>query len=137
MSRTCGVRQLISVLAVVSALLGASATAVAGGDENVPAPPSAGPPGPWSDVEVGEGEDVPYRPTDAKSCRVGGTRDAGPGTVLGVCAVPEKLAKGAARLAGADTVLARGRFTRPGAWRQDEDGRRIATFRASRIVVTD
>ena len=52
-----------------------------------PAPPSAGPPGPWSDHEVGEGEDVPYRPTDAKSCRLGGTRDAGPGTVLGVWVV--------------------------------------------------
>ena len=117
---------------------------------------------------MGEGEDVPYRPTDAKSCRVGGGRDAGPGGVLGVCDVPEKLAKGAARLAGADgvalrlprttvwedhalkigpaatvliagadTVLVRGRLARPGAWREDEDGRRIATFRASRIVVTD
>jgi predicted outer membrane repeat protein len=68
-------------------LLGASATAFAGGDEDAPAPPSAGPPGPWSDHEVGEGEDVPYRPTDAKSCRLRGTRDAGPGTVLGVWVV--------------------------------------------------
>ena len=38
---------------------------------------------------------------------------------------------------GADTVLVRGRFTRPGAWRDDDNGRRIPTFRASRIVVTD
>jgi hypothetical protein len=38
---------------------------------------------------------------------------------------------------GADTALVRGRLTRPGAWRQDEDGSRIATFRAGRIVVTD
>ena len=38
---------------------------------------------------------------------------------------------------GADTVLVRGRLTRPGAWRQDEDGSRIPTFRAGRIVVTD
>jgi hypothetical protein len=38
---------------------------------------------------------------------------------------------------GADTALVRGRLTRPGAWRQDEDGSRIATFRAGRIEVTD
>ena len=38
---------------------------------------------------------------------------------------------------GADTALVRGRLTRPGAWRQDRDGSRIATFRASRIVVVD
>ena len=38
---------------------------------------------------------------------------------------------------GADTVLVSGRLTRPGAWRQDEDGSRIATFRAGRIEVTD
>ena len=38
---------------------------------------------------------------------------------------------------GADTVVVRGRLTRPRAWRRDEDGSRIPTFRASRIVVTD
>ena len=38
---------------------------------------------------------------------------------------------------GADTVLVRGRLTPPRAWRQDEHGSRIATFRAGRIVVTD
>ena len=48
-------------------------------------PPSAGPP--WADREVGEGEDVPYRPTDARSCRLGTTRRAGPGSVLGVWVV--------------------------------------------------
>jgi hypothetical protein len=91
-----------------------------------------------------------------------------PISIEAVCDVPEKLAKGAARLAGADgvalrlprttvwedralkigpaatvlidaadTALVRGRLTRPGAWRHDDDGSRIATFRASRIVVTD
>jgi len=38
---------------------------------------------------------------------------------------------------GADTALVRGRLTRPSAWREDEDGGRVATFRASRIEVTD
>ena len=37
----------------------------------------------------------------------------------------------------ADTALVTGRLTRPGAWRQEEDGSRIATFRAGRIQVTD
>jgi hypothetical protein len=91
-----------------------------------------------------------------------------PISVEAVCDVPEKLAKGAARLAGADRValrlprttvwenralkigpaatasingadaaLVRGRLTRPSAWRKDEDGSRIPTFRASRIVVMD
>ena len=89
-------------------------------------------------------------------------------SIEAVCDVPEKLAKGAARLAGSDgvalrlpratvwehralkigpaattlidganTVLVRGRLTRPRAWRQDEDGSRIPTFRAGRIEVTD
>ena len=50
------------------------------------APPTAGPPGPWNEHEVGEGEDVPYRPTDAKSCRLAhDARGAGPGSVLGLC----------------------------------------------------
>jgi hypothetical protein len=91
-----------------------------------------------------------------------------PISIEAVCDVPEKLAKGAARLAGsdgvvlrlphtsvwenralkvgpaatalidgADTVIVRGRLTRPGAWRQDEDGSRIATFRAGRIELTN
>lgn len=91
-----------------------------------------------------------------------------PISIEAVCGVPEKLAKGAARVAGADgvalrlprttvwknralkigtaatalingadTALVRGRLTRPSAWRQDEDGSRITTFRASRIVVVD
>jgi hypothetical protein len=38
---------------------------------------------------------------------------------------------------GADTVLVRGRLTRPGAWRHDGDRSPMPTFRASRIVVTD
>jgi predicted outer membrane repeat protein len=67
-------------------LLGAPSIALAGGDESQ-APPSAGPPGPWNDREVGEGEDVPYRPTDARGCRLGTTRRAGPGSVLGVWVV--------------------------------------------------
>jgi len=58
----------------------------------VQAPPSAGPPGPWSDREVGEGEDVPYRPTDARGCRLGATRRAGPGSVLGVWVVGTRCA---------------------------------------------
>jgi hypothetical protein len=37
----------------------------------------------------------------------------------------------------ADTVLVRGRLTRPGAWRHDGDRSPIPTFRASRIVVMD
>src|SRR4051812_16441199 len=77
----------MAVLTVISAVLGASATALAGGDETPPAPPSAGPPGPWNDHEVGEGEDLPYRPTDAKGCRLAGTRHAGPGRVLGLWVV--------------------------------------------------
>src|SRR5215211_7876696 len=68
-------------------MLGAPGAALAGGDEDVKAPPSAGPPGPWDGREVGEEEDVPYKPTDARSCRVGTTRRAGPGSVLGVWVV--------------------------------------------------
>jgi predicted outer membrane repeat protein len=75
---------LLTVLLLV--LLGAPAAAHAGGDEGQ-APPSSGPPGPWNEPEVGEGEDLPYKPTDAKGCRLGRTRDAGAGTVLGVWVV--------------------------------------------------
>jgi hypothetical protein len=38
---------------------------------------------------------------------------------------------------GADTAVVRGRLARPSAWREDEDGSRIPTFRAGRIEVTD
>ena len=62
-----------------------------GGDEE-PAPPSVGPPGPWSEREVGEGEDLPYRPTDAKGCRLGAMRRAGPGSVLGLWVVRTRCA---------------------------------------------
>jgi len=68
---------------VLALALAAPGAAVAGGDETR-SPPSGGPPGPWSDREVGEGEDVPYRDTDSRRCGLGGTRRAGPGSVLGV-----------------------------------------------------
>ena len=83
----------IVALTVVSAMLSFSATALAGGDETQ-VPPTAGPPGPWNEQEVGEGEDVPYRPTDAKSCRLGTTRRAGPGSVLGVWVVDTRCSIG-------------------------------------------
>jgi hypothetical protein len=70
-------------LAALVVSLSAPAVALAGGDEAEQNPPSAGPPGPWDD-DVGEGEDLPYRPTDVRSCRLAGARRAGPGTVLGV-----------------------------------------------------
>ena len=76
---------LIGALLLVFVLLFAGAgTALAGGDEGQ-APASAGPP--WADREVGEGEDVPYKRTDARGCRLGSTRGAGPGSVLGVWVV--------------------------------------------------
>jgi predicted outer membrane repeat protein len=81
---------LVVVLAVV---LGLPTPALAGGDEGH-APPSAGPPGPWSEREVGEGEDLPYKPTDAKSCRLGAVRGAGPGSVLGVWVVRTRCRSG-------------------------------------------
>ena len=76
-----------AVLVVLTLLVGAPGRALAGGDEEGQAPPSAGPPGPWKDSEVGEGEDVPYRPTDARSCRLRKVRRAGPGSVLGMWVV--------------------------------------------------
>jgi hypothetical protein len=79
-------RPLPLLVIVLALVLGAPTAAIAGGDESQ-APPSAGPPGPWNEPEVGEGEDLPYRPTDAKGCRLAGTRDAGAGTVLGVWVV--------------------------------------------------
>ena len=77
-------RAATAILALAALMLAAPAGALAGGDEEEKAPPSAGPPGPWDEREVGEGEDVPYKPTDARSCRLGATRGAGPGSVLGV-----------------------------------------------------
>jgi hypothetical protein len=77
------VGSVCALLALLAVSLTAPAAALAGGDEEEQNPPTAGPPGPWDD-EGGEGEDVPYRPTDARSCRLGRARRAGPGTVLGV-----------------------------------------------------
>ena len=37
--------------------------------------------------EVGEGEDVPYKATDARGCRLGTTRGAGPGSVVALWVV--------------------------------------------------
>jgi predicted outer membrane repeat protein len=70
-------------LAVLVVLLTAPATGFAGGGEGQ-APPSSGPPGPWDDpnAEVGEGEDVPYAPSGARSCRPGEAESAGPGTIM-------------------------------------------------------
>ena len=82
-ARTFPSALLGALLLVFVLLLAGAGTALAGGDEGR-TPPSAGPPGPWNDREVGEGEDVPYKPTDARGCRLGSTRGAGPGSVLGV-----------------------------------------------------
>jgi predicted outer membrane repeat protein len=79
--------RVIVILTIVLALLGVAASAFAGGDPDAPSPPRAGPPGPWNDPEVGEGEDLPYRPTDSRGCRLRGMREAGPGTLLGVWVV--------------------------------------------------
>ena len=46
-------------------------------------------------------------------------------------------ADAATALDGADTATLRVRLKRPRTWREDEDGNRIATFRAGRIEVTD
>ena len=95
--RTCRPRRGHSYLALglvtLALLLGAPGTAMAGGDEGQ-APPSVGAPGPWNDREAGEGEDVPYKPTDARSCRLGRTRGAGPGSVLGVWVVGTRCGTG-------------------------------------------
>jgi hypothetical protein len=42
-----------------------------------------------------------------------------------------------AELDGADTGFLKVRLFRPQRWREDEDGEKIATFRARRIVITD
>ena len=82
MSRTSPLTTLGALVLALALVLAFAGTALAGGDEDQ-APPSASPP--WHDErEVGEGEDVPYKPTDARRCRLGTTRRAGPGTVLGV-----------------------------------------------------
>jgi predicted outer membrane repeat protein len=85
--RTVSRAGVCAVLVVMTLLVGVPGTALAGGDEEGQAPPSAGPPGPWEDREVGEGEDVPYRPTDARTCPLRTVRRAGPGSVLGVWVV--------------------------------------------------
>jgi predicted outer membrane repeat protein len=73
----------LALVALVMFVAGPPA-ALAGGDEGQ-APPSAGPPGPWDDPnEVGEGEDVPYAPSGARSCRPGRATGAGPGTIMGL-----------------------------------------------------
>jgi hypothetical protein len=87
LTRSSLLTSLGAPLLVLAMLLALPGTALAGGDEEGHAPPSAGPPGPWNDREVGEGEDVPYKPTDARRCRLGAAREAGPGTVLGVWVV--------------------------------------------------
>jgi hypothetical protein len=43
----------------------------------------------------------------------------------------------ATAIEGADTAAIRGRLTRPPAWREDEDGAPIPTFRAGRVEITD
>ena len=90
--------QVMGLVALTLGLLavgafGAPAKARAGGDETQ-APPSAGPRGPWDDSEVGEGEDRPYKPTDARKCRLGKTRRAGPGSVIGVWVVGTRCGTG-------------------------------------------
>jgi hypothetical protein len=40
-------------------------------------------------------------------------------------------------LAGADSVSLKARLTRPGQWRQDEDGQPVPTFLAGRADITD
>ncbi len=74
-------RATCTCLAVVATLLAASPAALAGGDEEVQNPPSAGPPGPWEDNAAG---DVPYQPTGTRRCGVARMRQAGPGAVLGL-----------------------------------------------------
>jgi hypothetical protein len=83
----------LTLVLLAAAAFEAPSRAVAGGDETQ-APPSAGPVGPWDDPEVGEGEDRPYKPTDARHCRLGKTRSAGPGSVLGVWVVGTRCPSG-------------------------------------------
>jgi hypothetical protein len=40
-------------------------------------------------------------------------------------------------VAGADTAILRVRLARPGSWRQDEDGDKVATFKTRRVEITD
>jgi predicted outer membrane repeat protein len=83
----------MAILALAVVVLAAPAPALAGGDEPPP-PPSAGPPGPWNHRNGSDGEKVPYKPTDARRCRLGSTRKAGPGTVLGVWVVGARCGTG-------------------------------------------
>jgi predicted outer membrane repeat protein len=106
-----------ALLLTVALLLAAPTPALAGGDEGQ-APPSAGPPGPWNDPEVGEGEDLPYKPTDAKGCRLGGMRKAGAGTVLGVwvvhtrCRAAKRLVRRYQRCLNGESGRKRGCYSR-------------------------
>jgi len=43
----------------------------------------------------------------------------------------------AAAIEGADTASLRVRFRQPSAWREDEDGNRVPTFRTGRVEITD
>src|SRR5262245_13551385 len=79
--------RLGALLLPLTLVLPSAGPASAGGDEEGHTPPSAGPPGPWDAGEIGEGEDVPYKATDARRCRLGATRSAGPGSVVGVWVV--------------------------------------------------
>ena len=79
---TVGLRRAPIVALVLAGLLaGVPATAHAGGDEEPAAPPTLGPPGPWSDGARGN---RPYVPSGTRRCGVATTRGAGPGLVLGV-----------------------------------------------------
>jgi predicted outer membrane repeat protein len=109
---------LCLLVAALALALAAPTAAVAGGDEQTQAPPSAGPPGPWNDREVGEGEDLPYRPTDARSCRVGDTGRAGPGSVVGMwvvrtrCRVGKRLVRRYQRCLVSESGRSRGCYRR-------------------------
>lgn len=53
----------------------------------------------------------------------------------GAAQVPPERVAGA--LDGADTASLRVRLRKPSAWREDEDGNRVPTFRTGRIEITD
>jgi hypothetical protein len=89
--RSTRVPHVCGLLVVLTLVLGAPAIALAGGDEGQKAPPSAGPPGPWDDVDQG---DVAYRPTSARRCGVSAVRRVGPGTILGLYVVRNRCRNG-------------------------------------------
>ena len=109
---------LCASLAALVVFLATPAQALAGGDEDKN-PPSAGPPGPWEDDdEVGEGEDLPYRPTESRKCGLGTARDAGPGSVIGVwvqhrrCRAGRRFVRGYQRCLNDERGRARGCYRR-------------------------